>query len=249
MSEKILYIGDTALDSAACYLAGVLTHYGIDFDYIPTGERCDADRIAGYSAFVISDYPADDFGQGALEKIKDAVSAGAGLFMPGGWDSFVGCGGGYDKSPLKEVLPVIMNSGDDRVNSHRIELVIKQDEHPILDGLDFESDIPSIGGYNDFQAKQDAKVLLSTQTYSASVSGDEAIFSKLGSRPLLAVGYYRQGRVAALATDLAPHWVGGLVDWGKQRVYAKAAGSIDIEVGSDYAKLMSNIVKWVSKRI
>ncbi len=34
------------------------------------------------------------------------------------------------------------------------------------------------------------------------------------SRRCLVVGQHGRGRTAALATDVAPHWVGGLVDWG-----------------------------------
>jgi hypothetical protein len=47
-----------------------------------------------------------------------------------------------------------------------------------------------------------------------------------------------------LATDVAPHWVGGLVDWGAQRLAACAPGSVAIEVGSDYAELLARLVRW-----
>jgi uncharacterized membrane protein len=247
MSIKILYIGDTALDNAACYLAGIMTHYGIGFDYIPNGRICAAADVSDkYDAFVISDYPAADFAPGALEKVAELTAKGKGLFMPGGWESYTGLGGDFNKSPLAEVLPVKMKDSDDRVNSHGPCLVIKEKDHQIIDGLDLQNDVPGIGGYNEFEVKDDAELILSSQRYCASVSGDEASFKKLESRPLLAVGSFQLGRTASLATDLAPHWVGGLVDWGSTRVYAKAPGSTEIEVGSNYARLMSNIVKWVA---
>jgi hypothetical protein len=50
--------------------------------------------------------------------------------------------------------------------------------------------------------------------------------------------------VCAMATDAAPHWVGGLVDWGESRVEAQADGAEAIEVGNWYAELFSNIIKW-----
>ncbi|MFI4910678.1 MAG: glutamine amidotransferase [Sedimentisphaeraceae bacterium JB056] len=247
---KILYIGDTALDNAACYLAGVMTHFGIDYDYIANGQKCGLDEVSkGYDAFVISDYPAEEFEHGTLEKIKEMVAQGTGLFMPGGWDSYVGLCGHYNRSPLAEVLPVKMKDSDDRVNSYNPCLVIKEKNHPIIDKLNLATDLPGIGGYNEFETRQHSELILSSQRYSASVSGDEATFEKLESRPLLVVGSYGEGRVASLATDLAPHWVGGLVDWGKDRVCAHAKGSVEIEVGSDYATLMSNIVKWVAKEL
>jgi uncharacterized membrane protein len=250
MIGKILYIGDTAIDQAACYLAGVMTHYGIDFDYIPNGCRCGvADVSGGYAAFVISDYPAVNFEQGALDKIRELVAGGAGLFMPGGWESYTGLGGGYNKSPLAEVLPVKMRDTDDRINSYGPCLVIKKKDHPIIDGLDLSGDLPGIGGFNDLEIKEDAELILSSQRYRATLSGEDVKFEKRGSHPLLTVGTFGLGRTASLATDLAPHWVGGLVDWGKSRLCAKAKNSIEIEVGSDYARLMTNILKWTAGSI
>ncbi len=246
MTNKILYIGDTALNQAACYLCGVMTYYGIEFDYIPNERVCRVEDIKkGYKAFVVSDYPAANFETGALDQMKEQIAAGAGLFMPGGWESYTGLGAGYNKSPLAQVLPVIMTDTDDRVNSHGPCLIIKKNDHPIIKGLDLENDVPGIGGFNRFEVKPGAELILSSQRYCASVRGDEATFKKLESCPLLAAGTFGLGRVVSLATDLAPHWVGGLVDWGKSRVKTCAAGSVEIEVGSDYAVLLANIIKWV----
>ena len=50
------------------------------------------------------------------------------------------------------------------------------------------------------------------------------------------VGRHGYGRTAALATDVAPHWVGGLVDWGDQRITQKVTED-SIEVGNWYALL------------
>ena len=57
-----------------------------------------------------------------------------------------------------------------------------------------------------------------------------------------------RGRTAALATDLAPHWVGGLVDWGDgERVVAQAPGSWPIEVGNFYAQFIANLLTWTGQ--
>ena len=45
------------------------------------------------------------------------------------------------------------------------------------------------------------------------------------------VGEFGRGRTAALATDVAPHWVGPLVDWGVPRVAAQAPQANAVEVG------------------
>ena len=53
-----------------------------------------------------------------------------------------------------------------------------------------------------------------------------------------------RGRTAALATDVAPHWVGGLVDWGSRRVTAQAPRGEMIEVGQHYATFLTRLVEW-----
>lgn len=58
MKPEILYVGDTSLDTAAGYLAGILAHGGLAFDYVagdaPLGPRLsDAEPrlyiISGYA--------------------------------------------------------------------------------------------------------------------------------------------------------------------------------------------------------
>ena len=39
MSVPILYCGDTNLEGAASYLAGLMAHCGWAFDYVPSHER------------------------------------------------------------------------------------------------------------------------------------------------------------------------------------------------------------------
>jgi hypothetical protein len=41
----VLYLGDTSLDTAASYLAGVMTYFDIGFDYVASDET--ADRCPG----------------------------------------------------------------------------------------------------------------------------------------------------------------------------------------------------------
>ena len=80
----------------------------------------------------------------------------------------------------------------------------------------------------------------------------QAIFDKgrfdflpLDQHPLLVLGMHGAGRTAALMTDLAPHWVGGFVDWGDgERVKAQAPGSWQIEVGNFYSQFIANLLAW-----
>jgi hypothetical protein len=71
-------------------------------------------------------------------------------------------------------------------------------------------------------------------------------FSPGAESPLLVVGEYGRGRTAALATDVAPHWVGGLVDWGDQRV-VQQVGAGFIDVGNWYARFFRNLLVWTGR--
>ncbi len=39
MEQKILYLGDTALDQAASYLAGILNYNQVNFDYLSSDRK------------------------------------------------------------------------------------------------------------------------------------------------------------------------------------------------------------------
>ena len=62
--------------------------------------------------------------------------------------------------------------------------------------------------------------------------------------PALVLGHHGHGRTAAFLSDVAPHWVGGLVDWGPSRVTAQASGAPAIEVGSGYAQFWRQLLTW-----
>ena len=64
--------------------------------------------------------------------------------------------------------------------------------------------------------------------------------------PLLAFGAFGKGKTAALTTDLAPHWVGGWVDWGTERLTAQAPGGNEVEVGQFYAQFISQLAGFLT---
>ncbi|MDD5459146.1 MAG: glutamine amidotransferase [Phycisphaerae bacterium] len=248
MSNRILYLGDTALDQAAGYLAGVMTYYRTDFDYVAPDERFGGSFLDGdYKAVVISDYPADNFAHSHLEAIAKKVKTGTGLLMIGGWDSFVGLNGKYNGTVLADVLPVIMSDNDDRINCSGPCLIVRTCSHKITDGLPFETNAPAIGGFNKLKVKQNCTEVLSSRQFKAVYNGTSFDFSEQQSSPLLVIGSFGNGNVAAFASDAAPHWVGPLVDWGDKRITAKADGGAEIEVGNWYARLLINIIHWISK--
>jgi uncharacterized membrane protein len=69
------------------------------------------------------------------------------------------------------------------------------------------------------------------------------------SLPFLVTGAYGKGRTGAVTTDFAPHWVGGLVDWGEERVTTQAPGGREIEVGNHYVSFLRNILLYFLKRL
>src|SRR5208283_5698750 len=96
MLQRTCYFGDDESHTAAIYLSGVMTHFGLRFDHVPSSRGPDAAfRSCQYALYVVSDYPAARFQAGALEYVAECVQAGSGLVMLGGWESFHGRRGEY----------------------------------------------------------------------------------------------------------------------------------------------------------
>lgn len=258
MKNRILYAGDSDLGGAAAYLAGVLTHAGLLFDHVgseaPLGPLLERAEPALY---ILSDYPAGNLTDTDFRRIVRDVESGSGLLMIGGWESFHGAAGEYHDSPLANVLPVRMQASDDRVNAPQPCLLEKRIGHPILDGLPLAHP-PGIGGYNLVRAGAGAQVLLSARHFAVEAGAPggskdptreegldtEYAFTPGERAPLLVVGNHGHGRTAAFTSDVAPHWVGGLVDWGLERIRAQAPGAEEIEVGSHYVEFFTRLVRW-----
>lgn len=243
MPEKICYLGDGRLGDAADYLVGIMLHHGMAFDHVP----CDAPPPAvfawtPYAAYVVSDYASALFGADAMAHVVRRVAEGAGLVMFGGWLSYFGRSGEYHRSPLAEVLPVTMQNSDDRRNSAQPCLINKVADHPILDGLPWDQPA-GIGGFNVVTPKPGTQTLLTSVQFAVHRTDGRFNFSRGKESPLLVVGQHGRGRTAALATDVAPHWVGGLVDWGDSRVVQKV-GDGGVEVGNWYARFFRNLLAW-----
>jgi uncharacterized membrane protein len=115
--------------------------------------------------------------------------------------------------------------------------------HPILDGLPWNTP-PFIGGFNLFEAKPEAETLLEAVRFDVRLNETLTVTTP-EPFPHLVVGKYGKGNVAALATDVAPHWVGGWVDWGETRITQQTVGDGFVEVGADYATFFAQLVQWI----
>lgn len=273
-----LYFGDDDMTRAAAYLSGVMTHFDIPYERVDSTQTPPDDLDSTrYDGYILSDYPRKNFKSGRLERLRDAVAEGAGLLMLGGWESYHGRLGEYHDSPLVDVLPVEMAKEDDRCNFAQPIMLFPTMQHPILDGLPWERP-PFIGGFNRITPKAAGRTLLSglvirfrivgedrvadsmnestvivgnriEERLSASLPGGDALFVTLKETfPMLVVGQYGKGRVAAMATDVAPHWIGGFVDWGVKRITQELPDGGFIEVGADYAKFFAQLVRWIGER-
>lgn len=249
---RIAYCGDTTLPGPASYLAGIMTWAGIPFLYVPSDRSLPEEALAAdIGAYVFSDYPSARIPAGMWPRLMARIDAGCGVLMIGGWESFHGLGGDWDRTPLAAVLPVEMRRDDDRRNWPCAVLVRAPQAHPLCAGLSFQRP-PSIGGYNEFAPRAGAQVVLEGERFQAELAGDGFSFVSHGRLPLLVTGPDRPGpagagRRACLATDVAPHWVGSLVDWGDARLTV-AMGADAIEVGTGYARLFRNLLTWTLGR-
>ena len=246
--KNVLYLGDTHLQDAAAYLAGLMHHWGWTFDYLPSHARPLPDELAGdYGLFILSDFPESHLSEDAQQTVLDQVAAGAGLLMVGGWESFHGLGGDWDGTLLGNVLPVEIAGQDDRRNCDVPVLVRRLREHPILHGLPWEDRPPVIGGLNQVRPKPDAQVILEACLFDAKYRDENLFTFQITERlPLLVLGQYQQARTAAFLTDVAPHWVGPLVDWGTPRITAEAPQSRAVEVGGHYAQFLRQLLEWTA---
>lgn len=255
MGTEVLYLGDTKLEQAASYLAGVMTYYGVEFDYLasdkPFGDKYLTEM---YKTIIISDYPAKNFKEEHLEKITTLIDSGASLIMIGGWESFTGKEREYTNTPLRKILPVDMQQDDDRVNSYQPYIIEKVENHSIIEDLPFDEYPACINGFNMLKAKKDALTVLGLRKLDIkrkliAESKDKKNYIIDVSEelhPLLVVSNYGKGKVAVFASDLAPHWVGGFVDWGDKRISVKlkAKEEIEVEFGNWYAQFAYQIIKW-----
>ncbi len=207
---KILYLGDFAGASAE-YLKDCLTeldHATTHFD----AKQAVNELTEEYEVIILSDYPAKSLAEKATEAILDQVKRGARLLMIGGWDTFNGQGTNYADHPIGKILPVTLQEADDRVNAWQ-GLIITKDPATQSDlPIDWQMP-PVVCGYNAFEAKDGAAVLV----WMKPIQSDGQTVSLGQALPMVVKDSYEAGTVIACATDLAPHWAGGLVDWGNER--------------------------------
>lgn len=232
---QVLLLGESG--ASARYLTGTFARAGIGCRHVEAREGLNG-LDADWDVVLFSDYPARQLGPEAATTIVPRVRSGAGLVMIGGWTSFNGKGDGYRGTVIADILPMLCTDGDDRRNvPGGLWLEALQPAHPVLTGLDLAAP-PVLCGYNAVKPAPGATLLAQgrlVQFRHGAPQPGPAV-------PLLAVQHVGAGRSLAYASDLVPHWCGGVVDWGAERV-ALPGGS---EVGADYCAFLVNMVRWAS---
>ena len=250
-TSRVLYCGDENIRGAAGLLCGLMTRQGWPFDHVDGDTDLAADQVDdNVCLIIISDYPAARVNADCQTRIRQAVESGTGLLMIGGWSSYQGRDGSWNATQIADLLPVQIGAVDDRVNFDQATAVTVTSPHPIVADLPWNTRAPAIGGLNRTQARPGAQVLLECVQFDAHADADRGVFfEESGSDVLLAVDDRGPGRTAAFTTDVAPHWIGPLIDWGNERVIlpeTHGAGS-GREVGHLYAQFLMQLLAWARR--
>ncbi len=150
-----------------------------------------------YDIYILGDLPAASLGTRQLEQLAKAIDSGAGLLMLGGPHTY--SSGGYAETVLVDILPVEMSSprkeGGDR--NRRVTLLPTND-HPIT-RLERES---STEVWKSLPHQLGANHWASTKV----APGVEVILEDPDGQPMMVLGGYGKGRVAAIAFDSTWRW-------------------------------------------
>jgi uncharacterized membrane protein len=236
---KILYAGDYALITHT-YVKGMNSwtsgeafderHFvmdvlnsieGFETEYMPTPYISrnfpqTLEEMKQYDVIIISDVGTDTLlmypdifkipmGPNRLELLAQYVKDGGGLMTVGGWMSYGGQmgQGKYHKTKLEEILDIEASPYDDRVEvPEGLRYNPVAPDHPLIKGLEWDTSPLLFLGYNRFKANDPDKVI-------AEWNGD----------PMLVVNTYGKGRTVAFASDIAPHWGQGFVNWKNNRLF------------------------------
>lgn len=239
---SILYCGDDSLKQAAMYLYGVLDYLGFEITYLPSRRQLQSkDLKRNYSLIIISDYPSKMISKEAQALIPSVVAEGTGFLMIGGWGSFHGYDGHYDETKIANILPVEIFTSDDRANVVQGAVMVAKKNRAEFENLKFKQS-PVIGGYNKVRVKKGGELVLVTRAIEIDFPKIKLVNQEY---PLLVIGEHGKGKVACFMTDLAPHWAGGLVDWGKEKIKIKNAAGHFMEVGNYYVCFIKNLIRSV----
>ncbi len=244
-SIKILYAGDSPLGGAANYLLGVLHYMKADVVHVPPGRAIPLGALdRRLDAVILSDYSRRELPLKTEKRIVRQIAEGTGFLMIGGWGSFSGPYGHWKGSLIEDLLPVACLKKDDRLNFPGGALILPRHQHFMFQGLPFKNP-PALVGINEIRPKPKSQTVLTARKI---VSVGTHLTLDPFEHPLLVLDADPNKRIAALATDLAPHWCGGLVDWGEKRMKLHAGKNVSAETGHLYVQFVQSLIRWLAQK-
>jgi hypothetical protein len=239
-APEVLFLGETPRDS---YVEGALST-GFRLTKLHAGQPLagsEAEQQLGkYALIVLTDYPLRNLSDAHQDAITDAVERGGrGLLMIGGWATFGGPHGSYHGSKIAELLPVQIAPEDDRVNTPLgTVLIARREPHPAIASVQGQEPCVVVG-YNAVTLKPGGDVLV--EGHHLSIDPDRQPRLQKSTTPMLTVWQRGAGRIAAFAPDAVPHWAGGILDWGTQRLKLPTGN----EVGHLYPAFLLDLCRWL----
>jgi len=232
VNDRILFLGEGTLQGPARYLSAILTWAKFRFDHLPDQNPVPLSWLdRPYRAVILSDYRYSSWKPAARKRLIERIQDGMGLLMIGGWASFTGKVGGYAGTDLEKLLPVRCIPKDDRLQNAGGALLLPN------------AHAPMVCGYHRAIPKPGTKI----ENVFKDVLFRNGKLTLGPAKPALVRGHYGRGKTAAFLTDCAPHWAGGLVDWGHQRVRVRFDHDI-VEVGDGYLRYFSRLIKSLGAR-
>ncbi len=161
-----------------------------------------------YDCFIIGDLDSEAIGVQGAKLIADQVAQGAGLITLGGYRAYNA--GGWDRTPLADVLPIQMFTGNRQGGNDAIDLrnhyvgpvrLIPRSTDKLLQIGEPGADLS--------QAWSEMKPLLGANRWDGvkNAPGVKLLAQGDAGQPLIALGTAQQGRVVSLAFDSSYLWL------------------------------------------
>lgn len=201
------FFSSSVYEEGHTHLARALSGDDFTLTHMPSHDAAknfplSADALDEYDVVILSDIGAntvllhpDTWIHGKtvpnrLQLLADWVRAGGAVAMCGGYLSFSGIYGSarFAGTPIEQVLPVVIERYDDRVEAPQgARVKVVKPDHPVVAAV--PSDWPVLLGYNEVTVRDEADLV-----------------AEIDGRPFIATIQPGKGRSLVWTSDIGPHW-------------------------------------------